>query len=106
MKIRDIVFHFCLFVPFLDGYILYNTLNGALLFRNKDLKGAIEYHQEEIPPNMLNELEKQGVLVDESVEKLSVYEYQFNKIRSGVGCAWLAYRYAEKLRQECRIKLR
>ncbi|MBO3840815.1 MAG: SPASM domain-containing protein [Candidatus Brockarchaeota archaeon] len=79
MKVKASRFNF--FIPFSDGYLIYNTFNGALAFIDAELKNLEASDFQKLPPNLLKSLLDQGFLIEEFVDELLMYEYYFNLAR-------------------------
>lgn len=68
-----------LFIPFFeDGkYILYNTLKGSVLVANEEAKKALEnfsYCETAFDKDLINTLQKEGMLVSDFVDELTVFK--------------------------------
>jgi len=73
---------FLLFIPHNnDEYILLHTLNGAILVVDNELKEYIQKFPNKIPSETLEVLRKQGIIIDDEVDELSVYKYYLNKLK-------------------------
>ena len=72
---------FIFLIPLSDGWrILYNTLNGAIMLIDTDLKNHLEKGNiSAIPADILNNLIEEEFLVYQDLDELKYYQYLLNK---------------------------
>lgn len=70
---------FNVFVPAKKGYALYNTLHESILFCDEELKNALETNTYDlVNPEYILALKKNGVIVEESTDEITLYRYRYN----------------------------
>ncbi|OPY54908.1 MAG: molybdenum cofactor biosynthesis protein A [Methanosaeta sp. PtaU1.Bin112] len=72
---------FNVFIALCDGkYAIFNTMTGALVFADEDLKGILgskDVRIDELDSEMVNRLEKMGLIVENGVDERRLFKYNY-----------------------------